>query len=492
MDPAHGKVLETRSTSCTMTVMNTLLSASNLLSPTCQQRQAEPISNSSACTGDATLSSSVPTEMLAPSSSPSPARVLMKQTPLLAQNAQLPTPRELPILRYQYTARNVKVLVGTRWKLKKFETKTIVLLANGGSNPTLVVCAQTPIDASGAEAVTFPLALDLKCMHNGGRNELKLKSTNGDDGFRLKVRFTTAADARIWFNLIQKTMTNARWIQDVEETSCLSKDAMATVVVARHKVSNQNFVIKVLPNIRVDDGSCTEILILKRLFRSAAASMVLAYIHEYRVLETANDVRIVMPKFPGKNLLQFLQQQKPAPHHNLSESEARMVVLRLCEALQALHAVGIVHCDLKLENILLTDVDNVRVIDFGGAYDFSAITDSQKKTRSPQHRMVGTPGYIAPERICNVDEAPTPAADVFSLGIILFQMLTGRQPFARASRHRALSMHDASTLNWQTAEQILASHRISPAARQLIHRMVDPDPRSRIQVDEIFSHAWFC
>lgn len=448
-------------------------------------------------------------------SSSSPVQVLIKQQPSIrsTRESSQSFQQELPILRSQYIARDVKVLIGTRWKLKKFETRTVVLCANGSATPILTICSKTPVEKD-SSTVKFNLALDLTCVHSG-TNGLKLKSST----LRMKIRFTTAADAAIWFNLIHDTMRHARWIKDVEETACLSRDATATVLVARHVPTDKEFVIKVLPKVRVDDGACTEILVLKKLFRAVAATTktgsssmtALQHVLEYRVVETLKDVRIVMPKLPGKNLLQFLQQQqvepthKPnkhhhQPHHTLSEADAQSVLLALCESLHALHAIGIVHCDLKLENILLTDVSNVRVIDFGGAYDLSSADSSpltmKNRTIAPsQHhrrKMIGTPGYIAPERILFVDEPPTSAADVFSIGIVLFQMLTGRQPFTRSSRHRVLSMQDATVLHWKSAEKILSSHGVSPAVMQLIERMVEPDPRSRITVEAVFCHPWLC
>lgn len=448
-------------------------------------------------------------------SSSSPVQVLTKQQPSIrsTRESSQSFQQELPILRSQYIARDVKVLIGTRWKLKKFETRTVVLCANGSATPVITICSKTPVEKD-SNIVKFNLALDLACVHSGA-NGLKLKSST----LRMKIRFTTAADAAIWFNLIQDTMRHARWIKDVEETACLSRDATATVLVARHVPTDKEFVIKVLPKVRVDDGVCTEILVLKKLFRAVAATTktgsssmaALQHVLEYRVVETLKDVRIVMPKLPGKNLLQFLQQQqveptdKPnkyhhQPHHTLSEADARSVLLALCESLHALHAVGIVHCDLKLENILLTDVSNVRVIDFGGAYDLSSADSSpstmKSRTITPsqhhQRRMIGTPGYIAPERILFVDEPSTPAADIFSIGIVLFQMLTGRQPFTRSSKHHTLSMQDATVLHWKSAEKILSSHGVSPAVMQLIERMVQPDPRSRITVEEVFCHPWLC
>lgn len=439
----------------------------------------------------------------------SPVRVLEKQ-PKSAQttgrrtshSSSPPAVRdELPILRSQYVARDVKALIGRRWKLNKFATKTVVLHPNGSSpmcgataaQPVLRVCSAASVETAGEDAQQFTLTLDLKCVRSGP-NELKLKGTgSGGDAFRMKIRFATAADAGIWLKLLRDALAHARWVRDVEETACLSRD----VRVVRHTPSKQEFVVKVLPSVRVDGMLNAEILVLKKLFASAA----LPHIREYRVVETPTDTCVVMPKLPGRNLLEFLRQSSNPRHHyqKLSEADARAVMRGLCDALHSLHQVGIVHCDLKLENILLTDVSDVRVIDFGGAFDITAAADGWKKnprwTRaaalpSVPHRMVGTPGYIAPERILFVDLPPTPAADVFSAGIVLFQMLTGRQPFVRPSRRRALSMQDTTVLHWHVAEKILSHHGVSAAATALIERMVDPDPHARITVEEIVCDPW--
>lgn len=505
----HGS--QRRAESIPSTQLSSSRSRVNVLPSSGRTNDAPPCSHPSLPSNSSSSSSCL--------SSSSPVQVLAKQQQSsLCSTGELShhsTHQELPILRAQYVARDVKVLIGTRWKLKKFETRTVVLCANSSAMPVLIICSKTPIDSE-SSAVKFNLALNLTCTHSGA-NGLKLKSL----ALRLKIRFTTAADASIWFTLIHDTMRHARWIKDVEETACLSRDATATVLVASHVPTDKEFVIKVLSEVRVDDGACTEILVLKKLFQAVAAAAgssylaALGHILEYRVVETVKDVRIVMPKFPGKNLLQFLQQQQQTPtdqhhskhqhsqpHRTLSESDARSVLLGLCESLSALHTIGIVHCDLKLENILLTDVTNVRVIDFGGAYELTSAdcnpmlkhrtTPSLSSQQQHHKRMIGTPGYIAPERIFFVDEPPTPAADVFSVGIVLFQMLTGRQPFIRSSRHRVLSMQDATVLHWKIAEKILSSHGVSPLAMQLIKRMVESDPRSRITVEEVLCHPWLC
>jgi serine/threonine protein kinase len=106
----------------------------------------------------------------------------------------------------------------------------------------------------------------------------------------------------------------------------------------------------------------------------------------------------------------------------LSETEAVTVVGQVCSALSFAHKNGIVHRDIKPENILVTPSGQVKVLDFGIAKLTSASTVTQDK-------IVGTPEYISPEQARG--NPVCPASDVYSLGIVLYEMLTGSVPFRR-------------------------------------------------------------
>jgi serine/threonine-protein kinase len=109
----------------------------------------------------------------------------------------------------------------------------------------------------------------------------------------------------------------------------------------------------------------------------------------------------------------------------LAAGEARRVAEQLCRALASAHAQGVVHCDVKPANVLLTPDGKVKVGDFGVARLAEGTSQELSGT------VAGTPRYMSPEQARG--RPPTPATDVYSAGIVLYEMLAGRPPFARGS-----------------------------------------------------------
>lgn len=368
--------------------------------------------------------------------------------------------------------------IGPSWRLQRFDIKSVRLVT--GAAPTIHILSTPTPTKKDADDLVFTMPHDTVATIQSGHG-LKLKSHTNNQ-LRLRIRFSTAADATIWRRLIQDALTHAASVATVDQVRCLSLDCMSRVVVVRHRQTQQERVVKVLQNLRVDDGHCDEVAILKKLFPLAHANKSLAFLADYSVVETDKDVHIVMPMHPGKTLLQFLSD-RPKPH-TLTEVEARMTTWRICEELHALHVHKIIHCDLKLENVLVTaDASDARVIDFGGAYDGS------KPHHQPQStKLIGTPGYIAPERILHVDDPPTPAADLFSLGILLFQMLVGQHPY---QGRRRLTIQDSLAMDWDHMHRQLERRHVAPEAQELIHGLVAKDPHDRTTLDQVFHHTWF-
>lgn len=429
---------------------------------------------------------------------------------------------DLPVLRYKYVARGVLVLVGSRWRLQPFQERVVELRT--GNTPCLLIY---PIASDGEREIvghdTQILPLDTTCQLTSSRascemNGLKLSSSKENRAFRVRIRFATAADAVIWSRILQDALRYARWSRHLVSAASLSSAISTTsacsgsssaasfssahstkVTLFVHLATRKQFVVKSLGAGSID---CNEIKMLKKL-SSAPSASARELVAGYRVVETASEVRIIMPKLPGDTLLQFLQR-RPRPC-TLTEPQARLVAGGLCQRLKTIHAAGIVHCDLKLENIMLADEVNTQIIDFGGAFDLMGVTDVVKSEDSSSSSlgpacslstndvaaMVGTPGYIAPERILRPSDPPSPRADVFSLGVVLFQLLAGQHPYTEAARmHRSLKLSDSLTIDWTKAQTLLIMRGVSVEARQLLRQMLERDPSMRITIDRIMSSAW--
>jgi len=123
-------------------------------------------------------------------------------------------------------------------------------------------------------------------------------------------------------------------------------------------------------------------------------------------------------EYVGKTSLHSFLKNKS--NRQLTEQEARTIFTQICSGISYCHSKHIVHRDIKLENILLDDYNNIKIIDFG----FSICIDPEKKLNV----FCGTPSYMAPEIVAKLYYKGA-AADVWALGILLYAMLCGRFPF---------------------------------------------------------------
>jgi hypothetical protein len=160
----------------------------------------------------------------------------------------------------------------------------------------------------------------------------------------------------------------------------------------------------------------------QRFLREArAAARVPHHPHICPVFDAGEDegqLFAVLAYAPGGSLAERLQRDGPLPPR-----EAADVVRQAAEGLQALHAAGVVHRDIKPANLLLGPNGAVLVSDFGVA----RLSDSESLTA--HGALLGTPAYLAPEQIEHGAAAAGPASDVYALGVVLFELLTGRLPY---------------------------------------------------------------
>jgi len=206
----------------------------------------------------------------------------------------------------------------------------------------------------------------------------------------------------------------------LEILECLGRGGMGVVYQARQPRLNRLVALKILARDKEQDAQFTE-----RFAREAQALARLSHpnivaVHDFG--EAGGHCYLVMEFVDGLNLRQLLQSGKMKPE------QALVIVPKICEALQYAHEQGIVHRDIKPENILLDKQGRVKIADFGIAKMLGAETGQQTLTGAKD--AVGTPHYMAPEQIekpLTVDHR----ADIYSLGVVFYEMLTGELPLGK-------------------------------------------------------------
>jgi serine/threonine protein kinase len=221
------------------------------------------------------------------------------------------------------------------------------------------------------------------------------------------------------------TGSPARWVPpqpaalaasfpELELLELLGRGGMGAVYKARQTRLDRLVALKILPPEIGQDRDFTE-----RFTREAQAMARLNHPHIVTIHDFGQTNAVyffVMEYVDGLNLRQVLDAERMAP------PEALAIVPQICDALQYAHDHGIVHRDIKPENILLNRQGQVKIADFG----LAKLVGADVPTRGGE-RVMGTPQYMAPEQVqrpADVDHR----ADIYSLGVVFYQMLTGEFP----------------------------------------------------------------
>ena len=195
---------------------------------------------------------------------------------------------------------------------------------------------------------------------------------------------------------------------------------MAVVYRAQDLALGRVVAIKVLqPSLTGDEA------FLRRFRREAHSAANLAHPNIVTVHDIGQDGRyhfMVMEYIAGRTLKQVVRDQLEKTGRPLPVARALDLAIQICDGLGYAHRAGFVHCDVKPQNVIVTADDRVKVADFGIA---RAMSQSQASLSVEQ--VWGTPQYFAPEQATG--EQATPASDVYAIGVMLFEMLTGRTPF---------------------------------------------------------------
>ncbi len=189
--------------------------------------------------------------------------------------------------------------------------------------------------------------------------------------------------------------------------------------------------------------------------------------------EDRSQLYMVMEWVDGRLLRRVINEDRPLPH-----DRAVKLIIRTLDALQYIHEHGVVHRDMKPENVMVDDQDNIKLIDFGIASN----QGSRRLTFAKLSQTMGTPDYISPEQVRG--GRGDARSDIYSVGVMLYEMLTGQVPFSGPNPF--IVMNDR-LLNNPTPPREL-DPTITPQMQEIIYRAMEREPRNRYQHAREFAH----
>jgi len=244
----------------------------------------------------------------------------------------------------------------------------------------------------------------------------------------------------------------------------LGRGGMARVVAARDLRLHRAVAVKLLP---LDAVAATDPTLRQRFVREARAAASFSHPHAVAVFDAGDAdgvLYLVMELVDGPSLAAVL-----AERGSLGVAESLRLGDQVLQALGAAHRAGIVHRDVKPGNVLLASDGVAKLADFGIAKRLDDLAGDLTTTG----QFVGTPTYLAPEQV--VGQAATAATDLYSMGVLLFQMLAGRPPYdAGTPMATALAHRDAPVPDVRSSRPDVPAH-VAAALR----RAMAKDPADR-------------
>lgn len=254
-------------------------------------------------------------------------------------------------------------------------------------------------------------------------------------------------------NLVGSTLSSR-----YEITEIIARGGMATVYLAKDLRLDREVAVKVIhPHLSEDP------VFRDKFFREARMLAKVSHANLVNIFDQGDDqgnAFIVLELVQGITLRDAIRD-----FGALATPQILQVCKALLSALAQAHSSGVVHRDLKPENVLLSDDGRIKVTDFGLARELSANTDTGS--------LVGTVAYLAPE-VIRRGKAETPS-DIYSFGIMLYEMLTGQQPFLGDDAIQIAFMHTSQ----RVASAKLINSRVDPKLNELMLWCTEPLPENR-------------
>lgn len=241
----------------------------------------------------------------------------------------------------------------------------------------------------------------------------------------------------------------------------LGQGGMAMVHKAQDLSLGRLVAVKVLRDNLIGDPE-----FLARFQQEARSAANLAHPNIVTVHDFGRDggrYYIVMEYIEGQDLKSLIKERAP-----FTTDHALDLAIQICAGVGYAHRAGLVHCDIKPQNLLVTADGRVKITDFGIARALANIRPGETTDV-----VWGSPQYYSPEQAAG--EHPTPASDVYSVGIVMFEMLAGRLPFVASTQAQLAIMH----LREEPPRLSLFNPEVPETLERIIHKVLAKEPAAR-------------
>lgn len=258
--------------------------------------------------------------------------------------------------------------------------------------------------------------------------------------------------------------------------SVLGKGGMGTVYRVRQVFLNTDFAIKVLDSRRVKDDLQVRRFQLEAKAAHSLNNAALVRVHDFGLLDN-NQPYLVMDLVEGRTLTDYIRENR-----NISVNEVEAIFSQVCKGLAYAHQQSVVHRDIKPSNIMIVNgvplgvEGSIKILDFGIAKIASdEAGEIQQLTRTGE--IFGSPLYMSPEQCTG--ELVDHRSDIYSLGCVIFEALTGTPPHFGSNALRTMMMHQSEPA--PLLREASLGHKYPEALEQIVQKMLQKSPNDRYQ-----------
>eukprot|EP00584_Thalassiosira_punctigera_P001399 CAMPEP_0172530022 /NCGR_PEP_ID=MMETSP1067-20121228/3905_1 /TAXON_ID=265564 ORGANISM="Thalassiosira punctigera, Strain Tpunct2005C2" /NCGR_SAMPLE_ID=MMETSP1067 /ASSEMBLY_ACC=CAM_ASM_000444 /LENGTH=791 /DNA_ID=CAMNT_0013314165 /DNA_START=226 /DNA_END=2601 /DNA_ORIENTATION=- len=278
---------------------------------------------------------------------------------------------------------------------------------------------------------------------------------------------------------------------EVDFDNPLGSGAYGDVYLCRERGTGEACALKKIPKEFTEDDEFQREMNALLHIRSHGGHPNICMLREN--FDEEDDYLLVLDLVDGGEIFEHLIE-----HGAYSEADASRLLRQVASALDFIHGIGVVHADLKPENVMLRKTRGdavIKLIDFGCSEVLSHPEEEETGVRLPSrtltHQEGATTAYCPPEAFDGEDIALDPSADMWALGVIVYMMLVGRHPFDL----------DCDASDEDIAQRIKEQRRpplkdcpfagdLSPSAHDLISKLMEPDPSKRLTAHDMLHHPW--